>query len=89
MLHPLDTRRGKDPEKELAHDGRDNHRISAGKVSLDRRGAAQLNDRQISREHRLQGQRAPGNTYRLDVESILFVIVPFLGKPHRHLGRRR
>ena len=59
------------------------------KIGLDRRRAAELNDRQFAGEHRLQRQRAAWNADRFDAESMLLVEAAFLGEPHRHLRRRR
>ena len=56
---------------------------------MDRSGAPKLDNREFSREHRLQGKRAPRNTDGFHVKPIFGVKISLLRKPHRHLRRRR
>src|SRR5262249_28742489 len=76
------------PPIEFFRDRGDDHGICTGEIGLDRTGAARLNDRQLSRQHRLNRQRASWYADHFDIESVLFVIVAFLGEPQRHLRRR-
>jgi len=56
-------------------------------VGLYRRRAAELNDRHFAGKHRLQRHGASRDRDRFDGESVFFIKVGFLGKPHGHLRR--
>src|SRR6185503_14811998 len=82
---PSNLRSAKDREDELLDNGGHDHRVGAGKVCQHGSRAAKLNDRHLTRKHRLQGHGTARNRYRFDGEAMLLIKIRFFGKPHRHL----